>query len=97
MSEVSKTDSGFVVDATAIARAFKITEEQVREGLSQQLNQSSGWRADFPSSDVGRDFPCLESFQSVVADHDCCAAAGWYGEQITGCGVHVDESLQSPW
>ncbi|WP_297771782.1 DUF6522 family protein [uncultured Roseovarius sp.] len=40
MSEVSKTDSGFVVDATAIARAFKITEEQVRQEMRNGLISS---------------------------------------------------------
>ena len=37
MSEVSKTDSGFVVEASAIAQAFKITEDQVREEMRNGL------------------------------------------------------------
>lgn len=40
MNEVSKTDSGFVVEAAAIARAFKITEEQVREEMRNGLISS---------------------------------------------------------
>ena len=40
MSEVSKTDSGSVVEAAAIARAFKITEEQVREEMRNGLISS---------------------------------------------------------
>ncbi|GAW36691.1 hypothetical protein RA2_03766 [Roseovarius sp. A-2] len=33
MREVSRTDSGFVVEATAIARVLLITEDQVREEM----------------------------------------------------------------
>ena len=40
MSEVSKTDSGFVVEAATVARAFKITEEQVREEMRNGLISS---------------------------------------------------------
>ena len=49
MSEVSKTDSGFVVEARGIARAFKITEKQVREEMRNRLISSrseSGSRED---------------------------------------------------
>lgn len=61
MSEVSKTDSGFVVEAATIARAFKITEEQVREEMrngliSSRSESGSGedegrWRMTFYRSD----------------------------------------------
>ena len=61
MSEVSKTDSGFVVEAATIARAFKITEEQVREEMrngliSSRSESGSGedegrWRMTFYRAD----------------------------------------------
>ncbi len=61
MSEVSKTDSGFVVEAATIARAFKITEEQVREemrnGLISSRSESGAgedegrWRMTFYRAD----------------------------------------------
>ncbi|MEQ9449186.1 MAG: DUF6522 family protein, partial [Rhodospirillaceae bacterium] len=40
MCEVSRTDSGFVVEAAALARAFEITEEQVREEMRTGLIRS---------------------------------------------------------
>ncbi|WP_020040111.1 DUF6522 family protein [Salipiger mucosus] len=33
MDEISKTGNGFVVDASVIARAFRITAEQVRDDM----------------------------------------------------------------
>lgn len=61
MSEVSKTDSGFVVEAAAIARAFGITEEQVRDEMrtgriSSRSERGSGkdkgrWRMTFYRAD----------------------------------------------
>ena len=61
MSEVSKTGNGFVVEAAAIARAFRITEEQVREEMrngriSSRSERGAGedegrWRMTFYRGD----------------------------------------------
>ncbi|SDI82554.1 DUF6522 family protein [Alloyangia pacifica] len=52
MGEVSKTDSGFVVEAATIARAFKVTEEQVREEMRSGLISSRSERG--AGKDEGR-------------------------------------------
>ena len=53
MSEVSKTGNGFVVEAAAIARAFRITEEQVREEMRNGRISSRSERGRAKTKDVG--------------------------------------------
>ncbi len=50
---------------------------------------------DGTSSDIRRGFPHLESFEPMVANGEGGTTAGWYGEGITGCGLHRNEALQS--
>lgn len=92
LSEVSRTDSGFVVEASALARAFGITEAQVREEMRSGLISSRSeigegadegrWRMTFYRGD--------RAFRLVVDAEGAVLSRGYFPVTLRSRSGHRD-------